>query len=186
MSINNIILSPFTVKKLYQTGLVVENNNKNNQSDFLPAKDNEIENVEKKITNPTNNGNLMKHLGKNNRHILILVNRETHAFLDDDSLSFLMNILNACSISMQDVALVNVHNNADAVFQKLIEQFTPKYILFFDTAPHLLDFPVQIPSYKIQVYNNQQYLCATSLSNLERNKDEKKQLWLCLKTMFNI
>ena len=89
-------------------------------------------------------------------------------------------------MTMQHVALVNVHNNEEAVYEKLNAQFEPNQIVFFDTAPHLLNFPVQIPLYKIQKYNNQQYLCAASLSQIAQDKEEKKKLWGGLKVLFDV
>ncbi len=186
MGLDNIKLSPFLVKKLYENNLMFEGNYKSQSFSDKTAKDINLEHHDKNKKYPQNDINLMRHLGKNEKNILLLVNRETHAFLDDASLSFLMNILNACNISMQDVALINVHGNVDAIYEKLNEQFSPSNIIFFDTAPHLLNFPVQIPLYKIQKYNKQQYLCAASLSELERNTEEKKKLWGCLRAMFGI
>jgi hypothetical protein len=184
MGIDNIKLSSFLLKELYENDLLENDTIKKPILTSQKAKDTTLEPeiaLSKKDTVGT-----IKYLGKNEKNILILIHRETHAFLDDDALSFLMSILNACGLSMQDVALVNVHNDADAVYEKLNAQFEPTNILFFDTAPHLLNFPVKIPTYKIQKYNNQQYLCAASLSTLMQNKEEKKQLWLCLKNMLGL
>ena len=118
--------------------------------------------------------------------MLFRSDEKDHAFLGDEELSFLMAILNACTVSMQDVALVNADNNADAVYENLNTQFEPSIILFLGTEPQLLSFPVQIPQYKIQSYNNQQYLCAPSLQKLSSDKEEKKKLWLVLKVLFGI
>lgn len=184
MGLDDIILSPFLMKELYENDLL---ENENYAKPILiseKAKDAEIAN-ETKHVKKENIGSI-KYLGKNEKNILLLIHRETHAFLDDDALSFLMNILNACRLSMQDVALVNVHNDGEAVYENLNAQFEPSKILFFDTAPHLLNFPVKIPLYKIQNYNNQQYLCAASLSTLMQNKEEKLKLWNCLKVMLGI
>jgi hypothetical protein len=186
MSLDNIKISPFLLKELYENNLVMEGDFKTPMPTDKIAKDKNLPAKDKNAPIQKTTTEIIKYLGQNEKNILLLVNRETHAFLDDISLDFLMTILNACGISMQDVALVNVHGNADAVAEKLNEQFTPSYIIFFDTAPHLLNFPIQIPTYKIQKYNNQQYLCASSLSVLANNKEEKKQLWGCLKGMFGI
>jgi hypothetical protein len=184
MGLDNIKLSPFLMKELYEKDLVENDAIKKPILTSEKAKDSEkaIEDgtIKKEIIGS------IKYLGKNEKNILLLIHRETHAFLDDDALSFLMSILNACGLSMQDVALVNVHNDEDAVYEKLNAQFEPSKIIFFDTAPHLLNFPVKIPMYKIQHYNNQLYLCAASLSTLIQNKAEKTQLWTCLKIMLEL
>jgi hypothetical protein len=168
MSLDDIILSPFLVKKLYENSLLDNGKSSASISNVEIAKD-EKELVTNK-TNVTKKGNFdaIKFLGKNAKNILILVDEKEHAFLGDDELSFLMNILNACTVSMQDVALVNTSNNVDAVYENLNDQFAPSIVLFLGTEPQLLNFPVQIPQYKIQAYNNQQYLCAPSLQQLSR------------------
>jgi len=181
MSLDDIKLSPFLVKKLYEKTLVV--------SSF--ANDVKVEiiqdlNSEESIPTYANDEDSIKYLGKNNRHILIVVNEKDHKFLGDDELSFLMNILSACNITMADAALVNSYGNENVVYDKLIKTFTPSTILFIDTEPQALGFPVQIPMYQVQAYNKQQYLCTPSLQMLSADKEEKKQLWIALKKIFSI
>jgi hypothetical protein len=186
MSLDDIKLSPFLVKKLFENSLIDDGVSSTSVSNAETAKDEEKP-ISDKI-NVTKKGNFdtIKYLGKNVKNILLIVDEKDHAFLGDDELSFLMNILNACTISMQDVALVNASNNANVVYENLNSQFEPRIVLFLGTEPQLLNFPVQIPQYKIQAYNNQQYLCAPSLQKLASDKEEKKKLWLVLKVMFGI
>ena len=181
MSLDDIKLSPFLVKKLYEKTLVVssfakEENEKNQKEEA----DNAI------ITTVSTKEELIKYLGKNNRHILIVVNEKDHKFLGDDELSFLMNILSACNITMADAALVNAYADENVMYENLIKNFEPSTILFIGTEPQALGFPVQIPMYQVQAYNKQQYLCTPSLQKLSADKEEKKQLWVALKKIFSI
>ncbi len=181
MGLNDIKLSPFLVKKLYEKTMVV--------SSFANDEKTAIKQfVQDEKISPRNN--LVKEeinfLGKNNKHILILVNEIDHTFLGDDDLSFLMNILSACNITMADAALVNSYGNENVVYEKLIKSFSPSTILFIGIEPQALSFPVQIPMYQVQSYNNQQYLSAPSLQQLSSDKEEKKQLWMALKKIFSI
>ena len=181
MSLDDIKLSPFLVKKLYEKTLVVssfakEENEKNQKEEA----DNAI------ITTVSTKEDLIKYLGKNNRHILIVVNEKDHKFLGDDELSFLMNILSACNITMADAALVNAYADENVMYENLIKNFEPSTILFIGTEPQALGFPVQIPMYQVQAYNKQQYLCTPSLQKLSADKEEKKQLWVALKKIFSI
>lgn len=181
MSLDDIKLSPFLVKKMYEKTLVVssfaDTENKENQ---------ELEVVNVVTLTEAGKEELIKYLGKNCKHILILVNEQDHKFLGDDELSFLINILNACNITMADAALVNVYANENVMYENLIRIFEPSTILFIGTEPQALGFPVQIPMYQVQAYNKQQYLCAPSLQKLSSDKNEKKQLWLALKKIFSI
>jgi len=181
MSLDDIKLSPFLVKKLYEKTLVV--------SSFAKEEKTEItKNVVSKnnISTEIDAVNAIKYLGKNNRHILIIVNEKEHKFLGDDELSFLMNILSACNITMADTALVNAYTDENVMYENLIKIFEPTTILFIGTEPQALGFPVQIPMYQVQSYNKQQYLCAPSLQKLSADKEEKKQLWVALKKIFSI
>ena len=185
MSLDDIKLSPFLVKKLYEKAMI--------DSSFAESKtvaDETILKVEENFLNkddsPHNDVTSIKYLGKNSKNILVLINEPNHAFLGDDELSFLMNVLNACNITMADAALVNTNKDDTVNYEKLMHQFTPEVILFLGTEPQLLGFPVQIPLYQVQKYNKQQYLCAPSLQKLSTDKEEKKQLWLCLKKIFSI
>ncbi|MCY7291429.1 MAG: hypothetical protein LH615_04530 [Ferruginibacter sp.] len=185
MSLDDIKFSPFLVKKLYKKSMIDSSFAKTNPIENLSTtsvKKTELQNEE----SLKKQDDVIKYLGKNDKHILILVNEPDHAFLGDDELSFLLTILNACSISMHDAALVNSHNNETVKYEKLMSQFSPSIILFLGIEPQQLGFPVQIPMYQVQQYNKQQYLCAPSLEILSKNKEEKKQLWLCLKKIFSI
>ena len=186
MSLDDIKLSPFLVKKLYENSMIDTEDITKPISNGNAAKDSVDAVVEKNIVLKKETIGNIKFLGKNAKNILIIVDEKEHAFLGDDELSFLMNILNACGVSMQDVTLVNAYNNDDVVYENLNAQFEPTIVLFLDTEPQLLNFPMQIPKYKIQAYNNQQYLCAPSLQKLSSDKEEKKKLWLVLKLLFGI
>ncbi len=186
MSLDDIKLSPFLVKKLYENSLIDDGISPTSIDNTEIAKDEKVLVSDKKNLTKIGNFDSIKYLGKNAKNILIVIDEKEHAFLGDDELSFLMNILNACSVSMQDVVLVNASNNGDVVYENLNAQFEPTKIIFLGTEPQLLNFPVQIPQYKIQAYNNQQYLCAPSLQKLSSDKEEKKKLWMVLKVMFGI
>ncbi len=186
MSLDDIKLSPFLVKKLYENSLIDDDISSAPISNVKLAKDENVAVSKKENVGKKEMLGRIKFLGKNAKNILIIVDENEHAFLGDDELSFLMNILNACNVSMQDVALVNASNNGEVVYGNLNAQFEPSIVLFLGTEPQLLNFPVQIPQYKIQAYNNQQYLCAPSLQKLSSDKDEKKKLWMVLKVMFGI
>jgi len=185
MSLDDIKFSPFLVKKLYKKSMIDSSFAEKPPIENLSIKDIEkLQFVNNDILKKEDD--LIKFLGKNDKQILVLVNEPDHAFLGDDELSFLLTILNACSISMADAALVNSNHNEAVEYEKLMSQFSPSIILFLGIEPQQLGFPVQIPMYQVQQYNKQQYLCAPSLEILSKNKEEKKQLWLCLKKIFSI
>ncbi len=180
MSLDDIKLSPFLVKKMYEKILVV--------SSFATKKNDQIDLAVKEELKETDNSvqNQIKYLGKNRKNILVLVNEKDHIFLGDDDLSFLMSVLSACGINMADAALVNIFTDSNISNETLTNQFSPTIILFIGTEPQSLGFPIQIPLYQVQSYNKQQYLCVPPLQKLAGDKEEKKLLWSALKKIFSI
>lgn len=166
MSLNNIQLPTYLVGELYKNSLL-------------------------DIDNQELNSNLIKHdelnyLGKNEKNILLIVDEESAVFLPDDSLTFLIEILSACKLSLSDTALINVFEKKEIKYKLLNENFKPDIILFFGIEPAALEFPLQFPRYQIQKYINQIYLSAPSLDELAADIEKKRQLWVCLKKIFSI
>ncbi len=183
MSLDHLKLTPFLVKELYENSLT--------DPDSIPGKMPVVAKQTAKPSAAKNDelpppANKIASLGNNRKNILVAVHESAHPFLADDELNFLIAILGACNISMEDIALVNCCNNAATVYENLNEQFSPAIILFLGTEPQELGFPVQIPQYRVQNYNAQQYLCAASLQKLSSDKEAKKQLWTALKQLFSI
>jgi hypothetical protein len=125
-------------------------------------------------------------LGANKKNVLVIVTEQNNAYLADTDLNFLMGILGACKLTMADIALVNCFEKKDMDYKSLGENFSPRKIIFFGTEPSSLDFPLQFPNYQLQKYNHQVYLAAPTLAILAKEVSEKKQLWACLKTLFEI
>ncbi|MBC7866428.1 MAG: hypothetical protein H7X88_02735 [Gloeobacteraceae cyanobacterium ES-bin-316] len=164
MSLDNIQLSPFLLQSLYTKTLV--------ELDPLEA----IPQEAVKQTIP--------FLGKNDKKILLVVDEKDTAFLADNDLNLLLSILSACKLSMADIALVNFNKNQDALYNKLIEEFSPTFVILFGITPKLLSFPLNFPNYQLQQYNHQTYLCAPALKILAVEKEEKKELWNSLQKHF--
>jgi hypothetical protein len=125
-------------------------------------------------------------LGSNQKHIAILVNTEAAIYLPDDELSFLMGILNACKLTMADIALINLSKNADLSYPVLSEQLKAQKVFLFGLNAAMIGLPLQFPHYQVQQFNNQVYLSSVSLNELQANKEEKMKLWVCLKKIFSI
>ena len=125
-------------------------------------------------------------LGKNQKGVLVLVNNSEAAFLQDDELNFLLGILSACKLNMDDVGIVNLNKYPDADYKKISTGLNPDKILLFGLAAADIKLPLSFPDYQIQKYNNQVYLTAPLLSSLQNDKAEKTKLWNCLKQIFSI
>ena len=136
MSLDNIQLPSFIIEGLFKKTLV------------------ELKTKQQiKATNPVPAFNM---LGKNKKGVIILVHNDAAAFLPENELNFLLGILSACHLTLEDAGIINI------------------------------ELPLSFPPYQVQAYNNLTYLAAPALIILMQDKAEKLKLWNCLKLIFGI
>jgi hypothetical protein len=140
-------------------------------------------------TTPPNTTPPIKFLGSNRRHITLLVHAPASPFLPDNQLAFLTKILEACRMTLADVALVN--NAATPITVTELKQLLqPKTILLFGLEPSAIRLPINFPTFKPLDYDGCTYLSAPDLEQLVSNTEESKllksKLWVCLKRVFTI
>ena len=164
MSLDNIELTPFLVQHLYRKSMVVVNTLQPPQTILQNA--------------------VVSFLGKNEKKILVVVNEKETAFLADADLNLLVSILSACKLSLADIALVNFDKNKSIVYNSLMLDFAPAFVLLFGINAADLQFPLHFPNYQLQQYNHQTYLSAAPLKILAQEKEQKKELWTCLQKYF--
>ena len=166
MSLDNINLPPLVLQQLFTHTLIEAKNNptvdsKSTEKPFLT-------------------------LGNNQKKVLILVESEETLYLPDNQLNFLLGILAACNLTMEDVAILNIKKNPSVNYQRITDDLKSEKVFLFGLQPDQIELPVNFPTYQIQKFNNQVYLAAPALSNFHDNKAEKTRLWICLQQIFNI
>jgi hypothetical protein len=168
MSLNNIQLPASVIQDIYKKSLVL--------SDVIQEK------------TPKTPSTIVSFniLGNNQQKIVILVSDNETLYLPDEQLNFLMGILTACKLTMQDVAILNIEKNKDISYINLASTLKAEKIILFGVETSNISLPLQFPVYQIQAYNDQVYLSAPSLTVLQNDKAEKTKLWLCLKQLFSI
>lgn len=124
-------------------------------------------------------------LGGNKKGILILVSHAATPYLPDAELEFLSNILDACRLSIADVAIVNLHHYPQP-YTALLQQFNSRQVLLMGITPQQIDLPFHFPHFQLQNFDQRTYLAAGPLGTIAQRRDLKMQLWSCLKTMFEI
>ena len=163
MSLDNIELTAHLMEGLFKNSLI------------------ELEYVKKEhkiATTPTVN-----ILGHNKGRIIILIKDADNLYLPENQLNFLMGILGACKLTMNDVALLNIYKKN--ITYKFIEtELQAEKIILFGVSAAEIGLPLEFPIYQIQQYNNQTYVAASALDDIEKNKLEKMNLWNCLKQIF--
>ncbi len=125
-------------------------------------------------------------LGKNKKRITIIVNDDEALYLPDEQLNFLLEILSACNLTLEDVALINIKKDETLSYKIITNDLKAEKIFLFGIEPSKIELPVQFPNYQAQKFNNQLYLSAPLLTKLQNDKAEKTKLWLCLKQIFSI
>ena len=166
MSLDNIQLPAFLIQELYKNSLV----------EFESPEP--VQKIEVKSS--------INILGNNRSKVIIVVENNEAAFLPDNQLNFLLGILSACKLTMEDVAIINIHINKAITYKSITLELKAEKIILFGVTPAQLNLPVEFPSYQIQQYNNQTYVTAAILANIESDKTEKTKLWNCLKQIFAI
>lgn len=167
MSLDNIQLPPITITRLFRKSLV---GLKSSQPSSAPK----------------GTGDVFAILGKNQKGVLVIINDAGNAFLKDGELDFLLGILSACKLNMDDAGILNLNKYKDADYKKISAGLTAEVLLLFGPAPEDIKLPLSFPAYQIQKYNSQTYLCAPPLATLQHDKAEKAKLWNCLKQIFSI
>jgi hypothetical protein len=125
-------------------------------------------------------------LGKFRQKILVLVAIENHRNLPEASLQFLTGVLNACKLTLTDIAVVNIHHQEVKSFEHIASFLNPEKIIIFGIPLPILEMPLEFPQYQVQKYAGLQFLAAPQLTELESNVEEKKKFWNALKLMFNL
>jgi len=166
MSLDKIQLPGFLYPSIFKNNLVVIQS----KNTFKPSK------KESKIN----------FLGGNEKKIIFIGKDNQNKFLGDNQMKFLNDLLNACYLTMADIAFLNFRENNAFTYQDLTEQLSPKKVLIFGVTTHELDLPFTIPFFQVQNFHDQVYLISPPLEEIQLDKELKKQLWNCFQKIFNI
>lgn len=179
MDLNHIKLPVALINDLYKTVLVE------------PVLNTGVKEVTAPVEKPVITGNQAKapewkSLGSNEKNILIIVSYADAVYLPDNDLNFLTVVLNACKLSLADVAVLNRFHYPDASYKELIAYFKSRVVLLFGIEPAAIDLPINFPHYQIQSFNKATFLFTPALEAMEKDKLEKSKLWVSLKRLFNV
>ncbi|HSQ44143.1 MAG TPA: hypothetical protein VLM16_04050 [Ginsengibacter sp.] len=166
MSLDNIQLPAFLYQSIFKNNLVL-----------LQSK-NTIKSSKKESK--------LSFLGGNEKKIIFIGKDNRNKFLGDDQMKFLNDLLNACHLTMADIAFLNYREKYAFTYNDLTEQLSPKKVLIFGVSSRELDLPFEIPFFQVQNFHEQIYLISPALEEIQLNKELKKQLWNCFQKIFNI
>lgn len=211
MSLNNIQLPSALVTDLYAQSLIMDKDAKIMQpaQAIEPVNTNNIAQPENISANPTPIATAptpvpaapaakpipvatttaapeRKSLGQNAKNILILVNNPGITFLPDDELAFLTQMLQACKLSLADIALLNLQQYQQTAYTDILEQFGSKTVFLFGIEPTQWGLPINFPAFQIQQFDNRRFLHSPGLGEMMGDKLLKTKLWAGLKTIFGL
>ena len=166
MSLNDIHLPANTIIQLYKNVLI--------ETDEIVAE-------------PTKQtGQPINYLGNNKRNVLILVDYNDSVFIPDAQLNFLTNILTACKLGLDDIAILNMWQKGVVSFKEIYKSVPAKSVLLFKVMPEAIALPINFPLFQVQSFDGISYLTAPSLEEIEKNKSLKTDLWTSLKKLFKL
>ncbi len=120
------------------------------------------------------------YLGKNKRHVLILVNDSLNEVSTPEGNALLRNLCKAINLTAADFALVNYANYPNASYQDLSTYFKSTLILAFGVNPCQLGLASLIAN-QLHILETAKLIFTTNLNDLAKNLDHKKKLWEILK-----
>jgi hypothetical protein len=162
MTLKAIELDPFLLATLYDQPLIARKGNE----DGRPVSE------------------LAPFLGNNTQHILLLIHNPQEAYLAEPLFRLLSNLLNACKLTLDDVALVNMAHLAQPDVNALVSQFgAHKVILFGD---HFLRFFTGRKKNNVWEESGCQFLVTDTLDDMDADKQLKIPFWNVLRVFFHL
>jgi hypothetical protein len=171
MELNNIQLSSLQLAELYGNNLVATNPHAT------------VEEPAPVINSAQKESPAFSYKGKNQKRLLWLVSDKEHSYLSDDAFRFLIQVLEACKLNLDDIALVNLHNCTES-FEELVAALKPLSILASNVSPSFLSSKQEL--YTILSKDGYQLFTTAKLELVKDDKVQKSKLWLGLKQILGI
>ena len=131
----------------------------------------------------------IKFLGEHQKKILVLVQDTNAVHLNERAFDLLTSILNACKLTIVDIALINLANKNFSLHQ-ILTQVPSDFVLIFDLNPTQLKIKLPTKLYTPILLGETQLLFSNNLSTMQGidtdSKIEKTKLWSALKLLFKL
>jgi len=123
-----------------------------------------------------------KHLGKNEKGILILVNDHQNPVSTTEGRELLRKLVLSINLKNADFALLNYAAYTEAKFEHLHSFFSCKMVFAFGVAPTTLGLD-EMQLHQLHELNNIKFIFTHNLHDLDSDIPSKKILWATLKTL---
>lgn len=185
MNIENTQLSAADLVNLYKESLVViEDSPSKSTSSVEPVVE-----VEKQAIKQENWEGPIKSLGEHHKKITVVVNDPNSVHLNESDFILLTSILNACRLTIADIALINLGKQPVGLHQ-ILQEFPSTLLISF--AVDATQLKVKLPNnlYKVTQLGDTHILFSNALSTMQGTgaeaKQEKAKLWTVLKKIFEL
>lgn len=121
------------------------------------------------------------YLGENNKYFLILVNDQKHTHLNKEHQEMLVKILQAKTMELRDVAILNLNRYPGILFNSLKEFFAPSRVVLFGVDPQTIGLP-GMGSNDPQKINDVKTLATYNFEEMKNDVDKKRAFWNVLKS----
>lgn len=126
---------------------------------------------------------------KNKKNITLLYSNPSGKGSGKEQLDFIQKILQACKLTLDDVALLPIPDEGITI-EQLKAAYQPAILVMFGIDPTSIGLPIRFPEFKLQSYDGTTYLSAPDIALLmedtENGKLLKSRLWACLRSLFNL
>ncbi|RZK41446.1 MAG: hypothetical protein EOO90_11105 [Pedobacter sp.] len=123
-----------------------------------------------------------KHLGKNQKNILILVNDTENEVSNEAGRELLRKLVKAIDLTANDFALVNYAKYAHAKYSDLYKFFDCKLLLAFGVGTVQLGLPDVVLNH-LAKHDGTNLLFTKNLADLDNDQMSKKILWSSLQQL---
>jgi hypothetical protein len=131
----------------------------------------------------------LKYLGDHLKQIMVLVNDPNAVHLNESDLGLLSSILNACKLTLADIALINTAQQPLSMHE-MLTTLPSQLVLAFDLSATQLKIKLPTTLYKPIVLGDTHILFSSSLQSMQgadqTAKLEKSKLWNALKLLFKL
>lgn len=123
-------------------------------------------------------------LGNNRQQILLVIQNKETAYLSEPIFDMMTNLLSACKLGLDDVALVNLAQFPGIGYRALKQSFHPHKVILFDTVlPEISGGKAINRPWEEE---GAHFLLAESLEAMYEDKQLKVPFWNALRQFFNL
>lgn len=122
--------------------------------------------------------------GDNKKGVVVLLDIQTGDLLKTKEFAFLLRVLEAIKLTLNECAILNLTENQTVTFSDLKKLANLNNLLLFGVPAGRMGIATVAPTYTLQATEGVQWVQTDPLGLIMANKDKKFGLWTALQRMF--